>query len=261
MSTNVIAINGLNYEATGNHICKDMDLEIEKGLFYGIIGPNGSGKTTLMKQICRVLIPSSGTIYLNGRELGSIPYRESAQALGVLMQENELSFDFTVEEMVMMGRSPYHDLLQKETDEDRRIVRECIDKVNMTDFVDRSFVTLSGGEKQRVLLARALAQNTDTLLLDEPTNNLDIGHQYKMFELLKSLPLTIFMIVHDMNLAAHFCDRIVIIEDGRITTVGTPEQVLTSEMLYRAFNVNAEVTIEENGRPYIKYLSSTGAFD
>ena len=261
MSMNKIRVEHVDYMVGKTQICKDMSIEIEKGCFYGVIGPNGSGKSTLMKQICRVLDPSDGAIYLNEKEIRSMTNKETAKELGVLLQENELTFDFTVEEMVMMGRAPYHSFLQKESDEDRRIVRECLEKVNMVEWMPRRFVTLSGGEKQRVLLARALAQQTDTLLLDEPTNNLDIGHQYKMFELLKSLPLTTFMIIHDMNLAAQFCDRIAVIENGRITAIGVPQDVMTAEMLERVFSVRAEVTIEANGRPYVKYLCSTGTFN
>lgn len=249
-----VKVEHIDYRVGKTQICTDMSLQIKKGCFYGIIGPNGSGKSTLLKQICRIYEPSGGAIYLNGKELHEFSYKETAKQLGVLLQENESTFDFTVTEMVMMGRTPYHRAFQADSAEDQRIVKECLKQVNMLEYAKRRFATLSGGEKQRALLARALAQKTDVLLLDEPTNNLDIGRQYQMFELLRSLPITIFMIIHDLNLAAQFCDKIAVIDNGRVARAGTPCEVLTTEMLAHIFSVRAEVSVAGSGKPYVRYL-------
>ena len=156
----------------------------------------------------------------------------------------------------MMGRAPHHVGMQGDTKEDSDIACECLKKVGMLNEIDRVFNTLSGGEKQRVLLARALAQQADILLLDEPTNNLDIGYQYQMFELLKELPFTIFMIVHDLNLASLFCDKIAVIQAGKIIQNGTPQEVITEELLRNVFSVEAKVEASDGKRPYIRYLHS-----
>ena len=236
-----IGVNDLNYKSGTVHICKDMSLDIEENVFYGVIGPNGSGKSTLLKQVCRILQPSSGDIYLNGRDMKTLSYKESAREIATLLQENETNFDFTVEEIVLMGRAPHHNVSATVSDEDKKIAASCLKLVNLEGWEDRIYTTLSGGEKQRTLLARALAQKTDILLLDEPTNNLDIGYQLRMFELLKTLPMTIFMIIHDMNLASRFCDRIVVIYDGKVFKTGTPEEVMTPELFKKIFSVSTDV--------------------
>ena len=253
----IINVDNISYKAGAVEICKNMSLNIEEGVFYGIIGPNGSGKSTLLKQICRVLKPTYGKIMLNGIDINSLSYKETAKQLGVLLQENSLDFDYSVKEMILMGRAPYHSGLKRETPEDQEIINQCLKKVGMSKEINRSFVTLSGGEKQRVLLARALAQQARILLLDEPTNNLDIGYQYQMFEFLHALPLTIFMIIHDLNLASIFCDMLVVIDNGKIIASGTPRQVITEHLLRDVFSVEARVEQnDESGKPYIKFLHS-----
>lgn len=253
---NIINIQNISYHVGAVQICKDMNLDIEKGAFYGIIGPNGSGKSTLLKQICRILTPTQGVVLLNGTDVTTIPYKETAKQMGVLLQENSSEFEFSVREIIMMGRAPHHVGLMTDAPEDDTIIRQCLKKVGMLERIDRVFITLSGGEKQRVLLARALAQQPNILLLDEPTNNLDIGYQYQMFELLKSLSLTIFMIVHDLNLASLFCDRLAVIQKGEIIATGTPNEVITEELLRNVFSVEAVVERQNGRAPYIRYLHS-----
>ena len=252
----VIRVKNVSFSTNNVKICKNMDLSIEKGTFYGIIGPNGSGKSTLLKQICRILAPTEGMICLNGMDVRTMSFKETAKQMGVLLQENGSEFEYTVREIIMMGRAPHHVGMQGDTKEDSDIACECLKKVGMLNEIDRVFNTLSGGEKQRVLLARALAQQADILLLDEPTNNLDIGYQYQMFELLKELPFTIFMIVHDLNLASLFCDKIAVIQAGRIIQNGTPQEVITEELLRNVFSVEAKVEASDGQRPYIRYLHS-----
>ena len=252
----VIRVKNVSFSTNNVKICKNMDLSIKKGTFYGIIGPNGSGKSTLLKQICRILAPTEGMICLNGMDVRTMSFKETAKQMGVLLQENGSEFEYTVREIIMMGRAPHHVGMQGDTKEDSDIACECLKKVGMLNEIDRVFNTLSGGEKQRVLLARALAQQADILLLDEPTNHLDIGYQYQMFELLKELPFTIFMIVHDLNLASLFCDKIAVIQAGKIIQNGTPQEVITEELLRNVFSVEAKVEASDGKRPYIRYLHS-----
>lgn len=166
-------------------VLKGISLNAHKKEFVGIIGPNGSGKSTLLKCIYRTLKPQNGAVYLNGQELCNMSVRSSAQKIAVVAQHNYYNFDFSVREVVMMGRSPHKKMLQRDNAEDFQIVDAALKTVQMDTFADRCFSTLSGGEQQRVILARALAQQTPALILDEPTNHLDITHQLLLLRLVK----------------------------------------------------------------------------
>ena len=193
-----------------------------KGELVGIIGPNGSGKSTLLKCIYRVLKPAAGAVYLDGRELERYTCKESARRLAVVAQHNYYNFDFSVQDVVLMGRAPHKRALDRDSAEDYRIVREALETVGMADFAARSFSTLSGGEQQRVILARALAQQTPCLILDEPTNHLDINYQLQLMDLVRGLNRTVIAAVHDLNMAAMYCDRLYAVKDGEVVGAGTP---------------------------------------
>jgi len=240
-----LRVEGLNYIINDLKICNDINIKVEKDSFTGIIGPNGSGKSTLLKQIYRVLKPTSGSIYLDGKDIFTMSNKETAKNMGVLAQENQTDFQFTVEEIVLMGRAAYHNMFQRETSEDLEILYESLDKVGMLHKHNQIFTTLSGGEKQRVLLARALAQKTHFLILDEPTNHLDIGYQFQMMELLSEFSMTIFSAIHDLNLAAKFCDWLILLNKGKIVSQGTPEEVLTEDMMRKVFNVDTIIDKDE----------------
>ena len=175
--------------------------------------------------------------------------------MGVLAQENFTEFPFNVEEVTAMGRSMYHTLFQGENDTDKAIVSAVLKQVNMEDKRKQCYATLSGGEKQRVLLARALAQETKLLIMDEPTNHLDIGHQFQIMEFLKTLDMTILSAIHDLNLAARFCDYLILLHQGAILAQGTPKEVLTEEILRDVFHIRAEMR-EQDGRIAIDFISS-----
>jgi iron complex transport system ATP-binding protein len=173
--------------------------------------------------------------------------------LGVVGQENDIPFDFKVNEIVAMGRSPYKGLFDGDSEEDKEIVANAINHIRMTEMEKRSYINLSGGEKQRVILGRVLAQQTDLLLLDEPTNHLDIQHQLQMFDLIKGLGVTVVSAIHDLNLAALYCDRIYAIMDGKVHMAGTPLEVLTPKAIYEIYGVHCDVDIH----PITKKLSIT----
>lgn len=228
-----------------NEILKGIDIELGNKEFIGVIGPNGSGKSTLLKCLYRNLSPSSGSIYIDNIEIGKISTRESAKKIGVLAQHNNQSFDFTVLDMVLMGRSPYKKLMDRDTKEDYDIVYEAIDKVNIRHLANRSFNSLSGGEQQRVILARALAQKTKCLILDEPTNHLDIKYQLQLMEIVKDLGIEVIAAIHDLNIAAMYCDKIYVLKNGEIVAYGTPKDVLTKELIKEVYDVDAKV-IKDN---------------
>ena len=189
-------------------ILKGISIESKDKELVGIIGPNGSGKSTLLKCIYRILKPDAGAVYLDGEELHSMSVKSSARKMAVVAQHNYYNFDFTVREVVLMGRAPHKKALERDNAKDYRIVEEALKTVQMDAFADRTFSTLSGGEQQRVILARALAQQTPALILDEPTNHLDITHQIMLMELVKKLNVTVISAIHDLNIAAAYCDKI-----------------------------------------------------
>lgn len=234
-------------------ILKGIDLSLHNKEFLGIIGPNGSGKSTFLKCVYRVQKPTSGEIYFNGRNLDELSYRESALQLAVVAQHNSYSFDFTVLDVVLMGRSPHKKILERDNAEDFRIAREALKTVGLADFEKRSFGTLSGGEQQRVILARALTQQTECLVLDEPTNHLDIKYQLEIMDIVKGLDLTVVSAIHDLNIAAMYCDRLIALRDGQIVGMGTPEELLTEEFIYDMYEVKSIVK-KENGRLNIMYI-------
>ena len=186
----------------GNHILKGVSLQAGDRELVGVIGPNGSGKSTLLKCIYRVLQPTGGAVYLDGKPLSAHTFRESARKVAVVAQHNYYNFDFSVRDVVLMGRSPHKRALERDNAGDFRIVEEALEKVGMLGFANRSFSTLSGGEQQRVILARALAQQTPCLILDEPTNHLDIKYQLQLMDLVRGLDRTVIAAVHDLNIAA-----------------------------------------------------------
>lgn len=218
-------------------------IHVDEGEFVGLIGPNGSGKSTMLKAIYRTLEPESGTITVNGVMLKDSSLRESALNLAVVSQHNYYNFDFMVEEVVMMGRTPHKKSMEMDNEEDRRIVDESLEKVGMSDFKGRKFSSLSGGEQQRIILARALTQMSPCLVLDEPTNHLDVKYQLDVLDIVKGLGSTVLCALHDLNLAAQYCDRIYILEGGRIRYEGSPSEVITEDVIQEIYGVKSSVEV------------------
>lgn len=235
---------------------KDINFKIDKGELVGIIGPNGSGKTTLFRAITRVLKPEKGVIYLEGENIWQMGFKDLAKRIAVVSQSFEIGF-MSVEEFVLLGRIPYYARFQfLETKRDMEIVRRCMCLTDTFRFKDRLMGEISGGERQLVLIARALAQEPKLLLLDEPTSHLDIAHQVEILDLIKRLNrefgLTVIMVLHDLNLASEYCQRLVLINQGKIHKIGSPFEVLNYQVIEEVYKT--VVVIEENpisSKPYV----------
>lgn len=237
-----------------DEILKSVSIDAEDKEFVGVIGPNGSGKSTLLKCIYRILKPDEGCVMLDGHQLQKMSYKSSAKKMAVVAQHNHYNFDFYTREVVLMGRSPHKKAMERDNAQDYEIVEEALRTVGMSKFADRSFSTLSGGEQQRVILARALAQQTPCLILDEPTNHLDITHQLQLLKLIKNLDITVISAIHDLNIAAMFCDRIYVLKDGKIVANGSPREVLTRELIREVYQVESEIVEDNKGNMHILFL-------
>ncbi len=243
----MLKVEDLTFSYHKNHkknLIENISFNVNKGEFVGIIGPNGSGKSTILKNVYRALTPVCGKILLEGENLTKMSYKKSAKKMAVVGQEQDLNFDFLVEEIVAMGRNPHKKLFDIDNEKDKEIIKNALVSLGIEDMAERSYLKLSGGEKQRVIIARAIAQESNFLILDEPTNHLDIFYQMQIFELIKILSVTVLAAIHDLNQAALFCDRLIVLKEGRIVLEGTPEEVLTTENIYNIYGVNT--TIELN---------------
>lgn len=249
-----IAIENLHYKVEGREILKGLSLDLQDGLFVGLLGPNGCGKSTLLKHIYRVHPIQEGAILLDGQPLNSIPLRESAQKLGVMGQFNHGDFDFSVLDMVLMGRTPYKKSFEEDTEEDYALARKALSLMGLSDIEDRSFVTLSGGEQQRVSLARVLVQEPQFLILDEPTNHLDIQYQLALLSIVKKLGVGIVAALHDLNLAAQFCHKLCVLKDGHIKAYGSPQEVLTEELINQVYQVDCVIERDDKNLPRVRFL-------
>lgn len=243
----MLKVHHICYGVKDRQILNGVDLEVEAGSFVGLIGPNGSGKSTLLKNIYKVLKPQQGGAWLMDQDLLTMSNREMAQKLAVVIQEHETAFDFTVEEVIRMGRHARKGLLEADNAQDNALMEEVLTRTGLQPIREQSFLTLSGGEKQRVLIARALVQDTPCLILDEPTNHLDIKYQLELMEMVKSLGRTMLAAIHDLNIAAHYCDKLYAIQDGRIVASGTPEEILTPELIRNLYEVEAKVIRDQDG--------------
>lgn len=252
-----VKVENLKFNIDKKEILKDISFEVPRGSFVGIIGPNGCGKSTLLKNLYRLYKPSSGRITLDNKDLIKMKDKDCAKEIAVLAQESNSQFDFTVEQIVKMGRYPYKSIFEDYSKSDLQMVKDTLEKVGLNNYSNRSFSNLSGGEKQRTLIARALVQNTDFLILDEPTNHLDIGYQIQLMDLIKSLNITTLSAIHDMNMASMYCDYLIVMQNGQIKDFGKVKDVITSEMLKEIFGVNAYVGINPiNNKLQVSFMHS-----
>lgn len=228
---------------------RDVDVLVPRGSLTGLLGPNGCGKTTLLKLLSGVLHPERGTVAFDGRAVRHIPRRELARHIAVVPQETHPAFDYTALEMVLMGRHPHLGPFQLEGPHDLAVAHDAMAATGTSELADRPYMTLSGGEKQRVVIASALAQSPDVLLLDEPTASLDLGYQLEVASLLSRLNrdrgVTMVLATHDLNLAASLCDTLVLLRGGRVLAQGPTREVLTPSMIAQLYDVDAEVRYHE----------------
>lgn len=251
----MLKTENLSFSIGQKELIHKISLEIPKGSFVGLIGPNGSGKSTLLKTIYRANQASEGCVYLNGKSMEKMRNREMAKRMAVVPQENDIQFDFTVMEMMMIGRYAHHSLFSSGEKEDEKICLDALELTGMKGFADRSFLSLSGGEKQRVLIASAFARQAELLVLDEPTNHLDIGCQFLIMDILSTQnKMTVFSSVHDMNMALRYCDQVIVMKEGEIVAYGNTKDILTEELIRDVFRVKTERIEEEDGSVYLKYL-------
>lgn len=232
-------ITGLGVRIAGARLLHDIDLHAGSGELVGVVGPNGSGKSTLLKCVYRAVRPNEGTVRVAETELFSLPLSASARLVAAMPQEAVPEFDHTVAEMVEMGRLPHQSGSGRSRPADREICARAIERVGVSHLADRGVLSLSGGERQRVLIARALAQQADVLVLDEPTNHLDIAHQLDVLGLVRGSGPTVLTALHDLNLAASYCDRLYVLSGGQVVAAGTPDEVLDDALLREVFGVCA----------------------
>lgn len=244
-----LEVRGLKYTYGKYLVLDGVDLPIVDGEVIGILGPNGCGKTTLLKNLNKNLEPTGGCVMLDGESMADLSKKEIAREVAVVPQTNEIRFAFTVRDIVAMGRMPFQGMMGAPSGEDERIVDEAIRRTGLSKHVDRHINTMSGGERQRVIIARAIAQTPKYLLMDEPTLHLDISMQFDALNLVHKLSretgLTVVIVSHDLGMVARYCDRIVMIHDHKVHCVGTPEEVLTPENMRTVFNVDAELVFDE----------------
>jgi cobalamin transport system ATP-binding protein len=255
----MIEVDSIFFRYHQDWVLQDVSFEVRKGEFVGVIGPNGSGKTTLLKILYRLLTPQRGEVLIDRLSLKKMSRREIAKKIAVVAQETYPVFPFRAIEMVLMGRSPYLGHLMFESPKDLEIAKKAMEWTEILPIAERPIDELSGGERKRVFIARALAQEPEVILLDEPTANLDIHHQAEFLDLILSLNrekgLTIFMASHDLNLASEYCDRLFLVQHGKIYKMGSAEEVMTRENIERVYG--CEVWVDHNpisGMPRVSLL-------
>ena len=242
----ILDVQGISGGYSADPLIQQLYLALEHGAWMSLVGPNGSGKSTLLKLLTRILKPSSGCVYLNGRSIHEAPAKAIAQILAFLPQQQTIPQGLTVCQLVGLGRSPHQDWWEWNlSPKDSEVVDRCIQQVRLEHFYDRPVEDLSGGERQRAFLALALAQEPKVLLLDEPTTYLDVHYQLELLELLKQLnqeqDLTLVTVLHELNLAVRYSDRIAVLNTGSLHSMGKPNEVMTPEMLAEVFKIRAEM--------------------
>ncbi|PWV55135.1 ABC transporter ATP-binding protein [Nocardiopsis sp. L17-MgMaSL7] len=258
-------LDSVRFAYRRHRVLEDVSLSVEEGRFCALLGPNGSGKSTLAKIVARVLRPESGSVSFGGRDLLAAPRREHARVVAYVPQSGEAPFDQSVRDAVLLGRTPHIGLRPSRLD--REVVDRAIDQLGLTDLRDRQLSQLSGGQAQRVLIARALAQEPKVLLLDEPTSALDLRYQIETLQIVRAVTrtqgVTALIAIHDLNHAAHFCDQAVLLHGGRIVADGPPSRAYDPQVLSSVYGLDVRVNSGEGGvvevRPSVLEPTTVGA--
>ncbi|MFD5248228.1 ABC transporter ATP-binding protein [Amycolatopsis sp. NPDC058340] len=254
-----ITANELSWSVKGHRLLDNIDLAAHDGKIVGLLGPNGSGKSTLLRLLAGLRRPDTGTVLYDDSSLRDLGRRVLARRLAVVEQDVTAHSHVSVRQVVELGRTPFRGRFDALTERDRHIVDAALARVDIADKEHQSWHTLSGGEKQRTQLARALAQEPLEILLDEPTNHLDIRHQLELLDLLTTLGVTCVVALHDLNLAARYCDHVVILDHGQVVTAGAPETVLTAPLIESVYGVDVVIDRESTtGALRVTYLSAAG---
>lgn len=247
-----IRIDNLTFGFSEDNVLKDIDLTFEKGKFYSIIGPNGSGKTTLLKLIATLLNTPSNTVFIQDTDITSFNNKQKASLISLVPQMFNIEYEFTVLDIVTMGRYPYIKRFSDISSKDRLIIDKALEKTNLLHYKDRLVSNLSGGELQRLIVARAIVQETDIMLLDEPISHLDIYHQLDILNLTKSLAnesnKTIICVIHDLNLAMKYSDYVIMLNNGQIHAIGSPDKVLNVCNIKEVYNITSKIISVEDNR-------------
>ncbi len=251
-----LEVKNLGYNYGEKVVLDNVSFEVRPGEILGILGPNGCGKTTMLKNLNRNLSPHRGCVMLDGSSLEDIVKRDIARKIAVVPQSNEIRFAFTVREIVEMGRMPFQESFRGSSSEDLRIVEDAMVQTGVDSMADRHINTMSGGERQRVIIARAIAQSPEIILMDEPTLHLDINMQFEVLDLIRKLSrennLTVIIVSHDLPMVARYCDRMILIHDHNIFAMGRPEEILTPENMRTVFNIDAEFDRDDRGENTVK---------
>ncbi len=252
-----LSLDGIGVEIAGRRIVDQVSLTA-LGEIVGLVGPNGSGKSTVLRAIYRVLRPADGQVRADGRDVWSMGAREAARMTAAVVQDSPSDLELTVVECVSTGRVPHGNLLGAGTQRDRHAIDQAMDAAGVSALADRDVSTLSGGERQRVQLARALAQEPGILVLDEPTNHLDVRHQLELLALVRDLRVTTLVTLHDLNLAAAYCDHVVVLSNGVVVATGSPAEVFTPDLLFAVFGVRAATLVNPlTGRLQLVYANGS----
>jgi iron complex transport system ATP-binding protein len=254
--TELLSVEHVSWHADNQLILDDISFIINKGSFTGILGPNGAGKSSLLRCLYRYIRPDSGSVKFNQQDIWQqYDAYQYAQDIAVVLQETPTYFNLTVYDIVALGLLPHKGLFSREQSSDRQKIGCAIKQVGLVEKTLQNFEHLSGGEKQRTLIARAIVQSPRLLIMDEPTSHLDVRYQIQVIELAKSLGITVIASFHDLNLASAMCDQLIVLDKGKLVEQGTPQEVITNEMLSNVFGVCAEVSVHsQHNVPHISYF-------
>ncbi|EME55787.1 ABC transporter [Rhodococcus ruber BKS 20-38] len=251
----MITARGVTWSVRDRTVVERIDLDAYHGQVVGVLGPNGSGKSSLLRALAGLRPLAHGTVHLVGSNIADLPRRTVARRLAFVEQETPSVVDLTLRQVVSLGRTPFRGRFDGLTRTDHTAIDAALERTGLADRANQVWNTLSGGERQRGQLARALAQEPTEIILDEPTNHLDIRHQLDLLTLMRNLDVTVIAALHDLNLAAQFCDHLVVLDAGSVAAAGTPEQVLTPEVIERIYQVHAVVEPSPHtGRLQVTYL-------